>query len=209
MTMKFKVFDDFITPTYQNLIEGLFTDSNTTWSYQQHMDYGTSGAPQFLIPVLDHVFINGQTTPQIGNNLIYYTLLGLTSKIIDELVPNHFNCRTRAILQTPLSDPPKHYIPHTDYRGDHWSFIYYVNDATGDTYLFGEDVDDIKQDTPCSDDDYAKMIKYDWKPIDSVSPKKGRLIMFPSRKYHAGSSPKSDRRMLINFNFEPLNNQKY
>ena len=67
----FKVFDDFISPTYQNLIEGLFTDPSTTWSFQPHMDYGTSGAPQFLIPVLDHIFVNGQITPQIGNNLIY------------------------------------------------------------------------------------------------------------------------------------------
>lgn len=198
--MKFKVFDDFISPTYQNLIEGLFTDFNTTWSYQQHMDYGTSGAPQFLISVLDNIFVNGQNTPQIGNNLIYYTLLGLTSKIVDELVPNHLNCRTRAILQTPLSDPPKHYIPHTDHRGNHWSFIYYVNDATGDTHLFDEDVDDVQ---------HEDCINHDWKVVDTVTPKKGRLIMFPSRQYHAGSSPKSDRRMLINLNFEPLNNQKH
>ena len=51
--MKFEVYDDFISPTYQNILESLLSDYNTRWSYQPHMDYGERGAPQFLIGVLD------------------------------------------------------------------------------------------------------------------------------------------------------------
>ena len=40
-----------------------------------------------------------------------------------------------------------------------------------------------------------------WEPIDRISPKKGRLIVFPSNYYHAGSPTDSQRRVLINFNF--------
>ena len=50
--MKFEVYDDFISPTYQNILESLLSDYNTRWSYQPHMDYGERGAPQFLIGVL-------------------------------------------------------------------------------------------------------------------------------------------------------------
>jgi len=101
------------------------------------------------------------------------------------------NTRIRAILQTPLANPPKHYIPHTDDIGNEfWSAIYYVNDATGDTYLFDKKMDEV--DNP---------IDWRWNYSDSVSPKKGRLIIFPSQHFHAGSPPKSDRRMLLNFNF--------
>ena len=184
--MKFEVYDDFISPTYQNIIEGLLSDHNTRWSYQQHMDYGTYGSPQFLIGVLD----NGN----VGDQMLHFALLGLVSKIIDEQLPGRINTRIRAILQTPLVDAPKHYIPHTDDRGsEFWSCIYYVNDATGDTYLFDQKTDDVNNP-----------LDFNWEPIDSVSPKKGRLIMFPSQHFHAGSSPKSDRRMLLNFNFAKI-----
>ena len=34
--MKFEVYDDFISPTYQNILESLLSDYNTKWSYQPH-----------------------------------------------------------------------------------------------------------------------------------------------------------------------------
>jgi len=48
-----------------------------------------------------------------------------------------------------------------------------------------------------------KVQQWEWKPIDSVTPKQGRLIMFPANQYHAGSSPTKNKRMLVNFNFNP------
>ena len=40
--------------------------------------------------------------------------------------------------------------------------------------------------------------------VDRVSPKKGRLILFPANEYHCGSPPSKSDRMLVNFNFERL-----
>tara|TARA_Y100000310_G_C19970095_1_gene485066 strand:- start:161 stop:364 length:204 start_codon:yes stop_codon:yes gene_type:complete len=40
--------------------------------------------------------------------------------------------------------------------------------------------------------------------IDRVSPKKGRLVLFPASEYHCGSPPSKSDRMLVNFNFERL-----
>ena len=75
------------------------------------------------------------------------------------------------------------------------SAIYYPTDATGDTYLFNEyDINDKVE---------IDRFNHTWEPVDSVSPKKGRLITFPSNHYHAGSPTTSDRRMLININFFP------
>ena len=145
------------------------------------MDYGEYGLS------ISNCIDNGN----VGDQMLHFALLGLVSKIIDEQLPDRINTRIRAILQTPLVDAPKHYIPHTDDRGsEFWSCIYYVNDATGDTYLFDQKTDEVNNP-----------MNFNWNPSDSVSPKKGRLIIFPSQNFHAGSSPKSDRRMLLNFNF--------
>ena len=41
IAQKFKVFDDFISPTYQNIIEQLLLSSKIPWNWQDSMDYKT------------------------------------------------------------------------------------------------------------------------------------------------------------------------
>ena len=204
---KFKVIDNFISKTYQDeLLKGVGAPS-TAWLYQPNMDYSPDNArenygitntvafeqetddkySQFVLEILD--------IGNIQNHALFYALLGLTCKITDYLIPNHREYRIRGIHQTPIPKAPLHYIPHTDCqqsKNDVWSAIYYLNDATGDTFLFEEQIDDVSM---------SDRRTHKWKPIDQVSPKKGRLILFPARQYHAGSPPKRDMRMLINFNF--------
>jgi ectoine hydroxylase-related dioxygenase (phytanoyl-CoA dioxygenase family) len=56
--------------------------------------------------------------------------------------------------------------------------FYYVNDADGDTVFFDQNHQVMK----------------------SVSPKKGRLIIFDGTLYHGGGIPKKGPRCAINFN---------
>lgn len=208
---KFKIFDDFISKSYQNEIEEGISSHQTPWLYQPNMDYGADdyGNPsivkfeqttdikysQFVLEIFG---LN-----KISHGPLHYAMIGLTCKIVDEFIPDYKNYRTRGILQTPIPNPPKYYIPHTDCQEsqyDVWSFIYYPHDSTGDTYLFSEQVNDVTM---------SNRRDYIWNPIDSVSPKKGRLIMFPSRQYHAGSPPSLNRRMLLNFNFSMKTFENY
>ena len=204
---KFKVIDNFISKTYQDeLLKGVGAPS-TAWLYQPNMDYGPEDAREN--PGITNTVAYEQATDDkysqfvleilgmgnIQNHALFYALLGLTCKITDDLIPSHRGYRIRGIHQTPIPNPPLHYIPHTDCqesKNDVWSAIYYLNDATGDTFLFEEQIDDVSM---------SDRRTHKWKPIDQVSPKKGRLILFPARQYHAGSPPKKDMRMLINFNF--------
>ena len=204
---KFKVIDNFISKTYQDeLLKGVGAPS-TAWLYQPNMDYGPEDAREN--PGITNTVAYEQATDDkysqfvleilgmgnIQNHALFYALLGLTCKITDDLIPSHRGYRIRGIHQTPIPNPPLHYIPHTDCqesKNDVWSAIYYLNDATGDTFLFEEQIDDVSM---------SDRRTHKWKPIDQVSPKKGRLILFPARQYHAGSPPKRNMRMLINFNF--------
>ena len=204
---KFKVFDDFISKTYQDeLLKGVGAPS-TAWLYQPNMDYGAEDAREN--PEIYHTVAFEQATEdkysqfvleilgmgQIQNHALFYALLGLTCKITDDLIPKHRGFRIRGIHQTPIPNPPLHYVPHTDCqesKNDVWSAIYYPHDSTGDTFLFEEQVDEVSM---------CERRSHEWKYIDRVSPKKGRLILFPARQYHCGSPPEKDRRMLINFNF--------
>jgi len=191
MQPKFQVFDDIISPTYQEVIESLFTSCDVPWNWQESMDYSPSdsrggGYPQFVVDI----FNNGR----IFDTALYHTLIGLMSKIVDDIIPGYKPVRMRGICHTPRVEDIKHYPPHTDATDvGGVSAIYYPIDATGDTYLFGE----------CDVKDKIEIDRFNhkWEPIDCVSPKRGRLIVFPSNYYHAGSPTDSDRRLLLNCNF--------
>tara|TARA_B100001564_G_scaffold177076_1_gene148892 strand:- start:399 stop:995 length:597 start_codon:yes stop_codon:yes gene_type:complete len=191
---KFKVFDDFISPTYQNVIEQLLLSPEVPWNWQESMDYKTGdkrggGYPQFTV----NVFEDGK----IWDTSLYHTMIGLMSKVVDDILPDYRPVRIRGILQTPIKDDIVHFPPHTDTTDSGgFSAIYYVTDATGDTYLFQER--DINDEIGIDN-----RFEHQWSPVDKVSPKKGRLIVFPSNYYHAGSPTKDERRVLINFNFMP------
>mgnify|MGYP003133354446 FL=1 len=171
--MKFKVYDDFISSTYQYVIKEFIESPETHWHYQPYMDDNNAGYSQFVHAVFDK-------EENINDHLLHNLICGLLSKIKDELCPQAFHIRTRAILQTPIPNPPKHYNPHIDTSNNLGiSFIYYTHDADGYTYLIDKNNN----------------------VLDSVTPKQGRLIMFPSNQLHAGSPPKEGRRMLLNTNF--------
>ena len=204
---KFKVYPDFVGKYYQREIEAGLMQYNQPWLYQPNMDYGIGDDNLMGIPKQEvemelgndkkyHQFVlEILNMGQIHHGPVHYSLMGLVSKIQDEIIPNHTNYRTRGILQHDIADRPMHYLPHTDVHKterDVWSFIYYPHDCTGDTYLFKETIDDISM---------GDRRNHDWYPIDQITPKAGTLIQFPSRQFHAGSPPFKGRRCLINFNF--------
>ncbi len=196
--MKFQVYDDIISPTYQDVLESLISSPDLPWNWQDSMDNLPSssdtksgGYPQFI----RGIFNNGQ----IFDSVLYHATIGLVSTVVDDLIPGYHLVGTRAILHTPRVEDIKHYPPHTDCTNTGGvSAIYYSSDATGDTYLFNE----------CDINDKVEIDRFNhkWEPVDCVSPKKGRLIVFPSNNYHAGSPTTSERRMLININFMTISN---
>jgi hypothetical protein len=119
------------------------------------------------------------------------------------------NFQTRASLDSK----DKFNFPHNDLdysarAKEYWdprmtTGIFYINDSDGDTCLFknppfGSDenkIEDINE--------YINNLEIDMK----ISPKRGRLLLFPAFKVHAGCHPiEHANRMVINYNFFPLNN---
>lgn len=86
--------------------------------------------------------------------------------------------QARIFVTTPYKTDLEYYSPHVDLPYQHTVVFYYVNDADGDTVFFNQD---------------NKVVK-------SVSPKKGRLIIFDGSLYHGGGIPKHGPRCAINFN---------
>lgn len=81
-------------------------------------------------------------------------------------------------------------VPHTDNPDSNFkTFIYYVNNSSGNTYFFNN----YSTDT----------LGVELVLADSVTPKKGAGVLFPSSQFHASSNPTTNlRRLVINFVFK-------
>lgn len=83
----------------------------------------------------------------------------------------------RIYLILPYETKLTHYAPHVDFPFQHTVVLYYVNDADGDTVFFDKNNQIVK----------------------SVSPKRGRVVVFDGLLYHGGGIPKKGPRCAVNF----------
>ena len=171
---------DFIPLFYANLIEGVITHEEIEWHWQQRIS-SLEGSYTSISDIYDT-----QTDPTKCPP-IFWMLQYLLGKIQDEILPGYHYTRIRAVATTPATISKQYNTPHVD--PDDVSVIYYPYDSTGDTYVFG------RTGVP------QEPIPQNMEIVKAATPKKGRILVFPSNQYHAGSSPTSGRRMLINMNF--------
>lgn len=84
----------------------------------------------------------------------------------------------RIFLTVPYNTEKEYMAPHTDLTCEHGVVLYYINDADGDTAFYNKAGEIIK----------------------TVSPKKGRVVLFNGLIMHSGGIPKNGPRAIINYN---------
>ena len=86
---------------------------------------------------------------------------------------------------------------HVDFYLPHYNALYYVNDTDGDTFIFNETYDQVSLERSI---EYTRERKFT--VARQISPKKGRMIGFDGKQYHASMHPKqSSHRIAIAFSF--------
>lgn len=133
-------------------------------------------------------------------NLIYPLVLSIPSK-----APIAFNklVRMRAVLTLPNTNSDLEYhLPHIDQLLPHYNAIYYVNDSDGDTFIFNET---SESHSSTKDAIKEKISTTEFTVKKRVTPKRGKILLFPGKYYHSSSFAKrSKARCLININLEKL-----
>jgi hypothetical protein len=188
------VIDDAISKSYQDLIEQ---------SIVENLEF-----PWYFSPAITTTesFQNDpmkkKDTTGWAHKFFDVESNGKTSFIADLLMPlMHEACgkirfyptkllQGRIFSLTPALDKIQH-IWHVDLLDPHLVCLYYVNDSTGPTIISAESVVTRKSRFISADTD-LKIAK-------KVDPKKGRIVLFDGRLYHAPTNPEDGRRVIINF----------
>jgi len=194
------IIDDFLPKIYQDSLETMLTGSEFPWTFNS---YSVSG-----YPITDY-YTDAPTKEHIQFRHIFVDNNEIKSpflKFLEPLIVSFQNQMQSKIkysqrIKTNLlmkQDGPHLQVPHiddTDFitsvpnRVGKKTLLYYVNGGDGDTVLYNE----------YYDGETLGLITRQ----QTVTPKKGRAVIFDSHQIHSGCCPAvSDYRMIINCVFE-------
>jgi hypothetical protein len=189
--------ENIIPVDYQNHLLSLMTSFNFPWAFNPNM---VSGDDCFLDNKDNHSGFNhffyekNEKTSQFFD-LVYPLVLSITSQTKLE-----FNrlIRMRANLTLPnTASNLEWHMPHIDSYFPHYNAIYYVNDSDGDTVIFNE----VNEDYDSGQQDINAIKQNEFTIKHRVTPKKGKILVFPGKYYHSSSFARNSKfRCVINMN---------
>ena len=187
--------DDVIPRLYQDQIEAEATSDKMAWFFNREsarrVEVGTRyGGFSHVAYRFDEQ--NPSFSPLTA------LLLPLLYSFCDKAgVPFKTLLRIRLGLFTQNAAGGPYHNPHVDFYLPHYNALYYVNDSDGDTFLFNETYDEVSLERSI---EYTRERKFTI--ARQFSPKKGRMVGFEGRNYHASMHPKvSSHRIAIAFSF--------
>jgi hypothetical protein len=193
--------ENIIPVDYQRHLADLMTGFNFPWIFNKNI---VSPDDCFLQREDNHsgfnhfFFEKGKATSQYFN-LVYPLVLSITSQADVE-----FNRLTRMRANLTLQNTgakADHHMPHIDTWFPHWNAIYYVNDCDGDTFIFNE----MNETYDSGEADINKIKDMTFTVKRRITPKQGKIVIFPGKYYHASSFARESRyRCVINMNLEKM-----
>lgn len=185
------VVENSILLDEQNSLEGMVTDHSFPWFF-----YVGTILPRDVEYSNECIIEKGINPPQFSHfvSIEKSSFLNLVAPVLNSLTKIHntnleilklkFNLLTKTNDQT-------HHWPHTDidnFKDDIRTAIYYVTNSDGPTFLFNE---------------FAPKINEAITSCVKVTPEKGKMIIFDSRRFHASSSPVDNNiRIVLNIVFK-------
>jgi hypothetical protein len=187
--------DDVIPRLYQDQIEAETTSEKMAWFYSRESARRVEVATSY--GGFSHVAYRFNDQNASPSNLTALLLPLLFSYCEKAGVPFKTLLRIRLGLFTQNAAVGPHHNPHVDFYLPHQNALYFVNDSDGDTFIFNETYDDVSLERSV---ELARDGKFT--VARRVSPKKGRMIGFDGKHYHASMHPaQSSHRIAIAFSF--------
>mgnify|MGYP000314676583 CR=1 FL=1 len=181
------VIENFLTEEQEQKIHNLTLDPNFSWFYTPgtivEIIEGKQVKAVFDVGINPYQFVHPVNLSQCK---YIETIAPVMNQLSVEFQSNIRILRCKFNFLPKNSDNTYHY-PHVDDSEQNvYTAIYYVNDSDGDTYFFDEDLN----------------------VTNTITPKKGRMVLFDSNKFHSSSSPiNSEYRIVMNTVFKLLSEE--
>jgi hypothetical protein len=185
-----------IPRAYQDQVESELGSNRMLWTFSDEIASSASGF-ETAYPGFGHMaYLADEDEPLVSpmSSLLLPILFVFCEKAEIEY---RALLRIRVGLFTKTISGANHHNPHVDYGEPHRTAVYYVNDADGDTVVFDQTFDDV---SVADSGRYASENRFSIHR--TIAPRKGKMICFDGRHYHASSYPtRTSKRIAVTFNF--------
>jgi hypothetical protein len=189
------IIENVISKDYQNHILSHASSLKFPWYFNPNMvseHDPVANDPKNVMGFNHFLYEEGKPVSPFFDS-VYPLILSITGKTnvqFQQLERMRFNLTFKNTSSTE-----NWHLPHIDTAHPHLVAIYYVNDSDGDTVIFNETNDSYKPK------DFDKMKSEDFTVKARITPKQGKMVIFPGQYYHASSYPRNSKyRMVINSN---------
>lgn len=182
-------FEDIISKEKQDVLEKYFSNPQLDWKDINNTTILDSNLPQKVLP---SKFIKNSDIKSIISDIEENVALRIGTSIKK-------NYRYKVNLLTSddyLESRNEKESIHIDRYEPHVSMVYYINNSIGDTKFYKlNDGNIIDWGRYVVDGEYSRFVEF-----KSVSPKKGKIVVFDGLIPHHSTYPKIGNRYVINFN---------
>lgn len=198
------LLENFVPKRLQDDLEKMFLSSQICWytdgevwgKEYLHLDESVLRNKNVIDSVGFHhmLYYNQKDLSQyflITNSILYFLEMKFNFQISEIL-----RIRARMTTQTPGHNDQNYCGPHVDFLNEdnYYSLVYYVHDTDGDTFIFDETVETVKNNSN---------VLINPKIINRITPKKGTAVFFKGDIYHAGNCPINEKiRIVLNYDFK-------
>ncbi len=190
------ILDDLIEEELQNEIEDAMFDC--FWTYSNDNSLGSKilnkKYREFLSPLDFDISPSfcADMKHQLNNNT-YKKIIPVIKKGCNEIKFNIEKIqRCVGGIHALIRNKSKKDNIHTNLNIPHLVMLYYVNNCDGDTILYDKTLEDVPFEIDYPDE------YFDLNITRTISPKKGRILLFDGGTYHSASSPTTGMRCIIN-----------
>lgn len=179
--------NNVIDQEYQDRIYNLVTDIQFPWHFMEDTTYEKITDKASSTPVFGHLVYHPSQAQNPYADFFTPLVNAIAEQANMELKIVH-RIRLGFLLNTKYTysgSPYQYNTVHRDMEIPHWTAVYYLNDCDGSTVIFRE--------TEVSEKYY---------PLHRSEPKKGKVVVFDGRHYHASTCPKIfNKRIACTINF--------
>jgi hypothetical protein len=216
MIIQTQIFDNILSVEEQDILLEFMESDYKNWTFLPYISLDEKDAKIAIDEGILKQFPAYTFDITKSNSLKYENIFNILKKIESNVCKNigvkfQQNYRYKLNCQPPIDNytiDELYKNIHYDRQTQHMVILYYVNDSDGDTLLFknkrGHDAPaNNKTKKECQDGIFDNV-----EIIQSITPKKGRAVIFDGTSLHTAGWSNTQNRYAVNLNIILENNKK-
>ena len=189
-------FDDIVNSEIQNELQTYVHNKNLQWDDIKNITSEEPVHTAYLFPA--NVLVNKKIDKNILkliNIIINNSLLKINKKLLKK-----YRIKINKTIPHVFDLNEEYRLLHIDKQEQHMVIIYYINECDGDTLIFNDKNNKHLKNIKEFMTDGSFLDFKNFELIKTISPKKGRVVMFDGNLWHYGKYPTTGERNVININ---------